>query len=282
MQTSDVDIWSGKDRRDENFPVGALIRPDLRRHVHAFYRFARIADDIADSTALDPAEKLRRLDVMEAVLRREQDQGSLAACDLRTSLDATGVTPEHACDLLHAFRQDAAKLRYANWSELAAYCRYSAMPVGRHVLDLHKEHVDSYAPSDALCAALQVLNHLQDFSADMRQLNRCYLPADMMADCGVTMDDLHGAKLTVGLRKLLNGLLDLVDSWNEAGARLPSFIQDRRLRVETGVISAMSYRLQRRLRWSDPLATRVKLSKMDGLLTLVFAIRHLPRPSEIA
>ena len=45
-----VETWSGKDRGDENFPVGSLlIRRDLRAHVHAFYAFARNADDIADS-----------------------------------------------------------------------------------------------------------------------------------------------------------------------------------------------------------------------------------------
>ncbi len=61
------------------------------------------------------------------------------ACRLRDSLDETGVTPQHALDLLHAFRQDATKRRYASWAELLDYCRYSAMPVGRHVLDLHGE-----------------------------------------------------------------------------------------------------------------------------------------------
>ncbi len=278
---ADVGLWSGKDRGDENFPVGVLIRPDLRRHVHVFYRFARIADDIADSAELEADEKLRRLDVMEAVLRREQEHGAAAALGLRASLDQTGVTVEHACDLLHAFRQDATKRRYANWSELATYCRYSAMPVGRHVLDLHGEHVDSYAASDALCAALQVLNHLQDCATDLRLLGRCYLPCDMLAANGAAVEDLSGARLTPGLRTVLDRLLDLVDAWNETGATLPRFVQDRRLRIETGVISAMGRRLQRRLRHGDPLATRVKLSRLDAGMGLLGALRHASRPPAI-
>ena len=279
LQVDDVELWSGKDKADENFPVGSLlIRPDLRRHVHVFYRFARIADDIADAPALTPADKLRRLDVMEAVLRAEQQDGSAAALGLRDSLAETGVTPEHACDLLHAFRQDATKQRYDTWRELATYCRYSAMPVGRHVLDLHGEHMDSYAPSDALCSALQVLNHLQDAASDLLLLDRCYLPADMLAAVGATVEDVRRPALSPALRRVFNQLLDLVDAWNATGANLPRFVQDRRLRLETGVISGLSCKLQRRLRHADPLAGRVKLTRMDAVLTSLTAFRHLPQP----
>lgn len=282
LQADDVELWSGKDKADENFPVGSLlIRRDLRRHVHVFYRFARIADDIADSPVLAPSEKLRRIDVMEAVLRDERQDGSVAALGLRDSLAQTGVTPEHACDLLHAFRQDATKQRYAHWSELATYCRYSAMPVGRHVLDLHGEHMDCYAPSDALCAALQVLNHLQDAKSDLRLLGRCYLPIDMLAAVGAKVEDLSYPTLSTALRRLFDQLLDLTDAWNEVGTTLPGFIQDRRLRLETGVISALSYRLQRRLRHADTLKRHVKLTRLDAVLVSLTAVRHLPRPVAI-
>ena len=107
-------------------------------------------------------EKIARLDVMEDVLLGRRDGGSPSALRLRASLAETGVTPRHSLDLLIAFRRDATKLRYADWGELYDYCRYSAMPVGRHVLDLHGEDRATYVPSDALCTSLQVLNHLQD------------------------------------------------------------------------------------------------------------------------
>jgi hypothetical protein len=155
--TENVETWSGKDRADENFPVGsALIAPRLRPHMHAFYAFARNADDIADSPTLPADDKIRRLDVMESVLLGHTEAGSPSATGLRASLAQTGVTPRHATDLLIAFRRDATKLRYENWDELLDYCRYSAMPVGRHVLDLHGESRDTWPASDALCAALQV------------------------------------------------------------------------------------------------------------------------------
>ncbi|MGH7189018.1 MAG: squalene/phytoene synthase family protein, partial [Acetobacteraceae bacterium] len=122
--TASVEAWSGKDRADENFPVGsALIRKDLRPHVHAFYAFARNADDIADSAELAAEEKIARLDVMEAVLLGARVEGSPSAIGLRKSLAETSVTARHATDLLVAFRRDATKLRYANWEELYDYCR---------------------------------------------------------------------------------------------------------------------------------------------------------------
>ena len=277
MTTLDsVETWSGKGRTDENFPVGsALIRPALRPHVHAFYAFARNADDIADSPELDAPDKLRRLDQMEAVLTGKADGGSPSAAALRTSLTETGVTPRHSLDLLAAFRQDATKRRYASWEELHDYCRLSAMPVGRHVLDLHGEDAATHAPSDPLCAALQVLNHLQDGAKDLQALDRCYLPADALDEAGAHVADLQGPRETPGLRRVFTRLLDEVDKLNDAAGTLPLQVRDRRLRLEVAVILGLSRRLARRLRNGDPVATRVKLRKTDVAGSLLGAVRFL-------
>ncbi|HEY0910678.1 MAG TPA: squalene/phytoene synthase family protein, partial [Bradyrhizobium sp.] len=119
-----METWSGKSRQDENFPVGsALIAKRIRPHVHAFYSFARNADDIADSPILPADDKVLRLDVMEDVLLGRRDDGSPSASRLRESLKRTGTTAQHSVDLLIAFRRDATTLRYADWSELLDYCR---------------------------------------------------------------------------------------------------------------------------------------------------------------
>jgi hydroxysqualene synthase len=273
-----VETWSGKDRGDENFPVGSLlIAPHLRRHVHAFYAFARNADDISDSAVLAPEDKVARLDVMEAVLLGERQSGSPSATRLRESLAETGVTPRHASDVLIAFRRDATKLRYANWDELYDYCRYSAMPVGRHVLDLHGEDpAATHPPSDALCTALQVLNHLQDCANDLAALDRCYLPLDMLASAGASIDDVRGKAETPGLRRVFNNLLDHVDALNRDAVGLPRNTRDRRLRIETAVIVRLAYRLARRLRRGDPIARRVRLTKTDAACAVLSALRFAP------
>jgi len=160
---ANVEAWSGKTRADENFPVGShLLARRVRPHMHAYYDFARNADDIADAPDLAPEEKIARLDIMEEVLLGKRLNGAPSATKLRQSLHETGVTPVHATELLVAFRQDATQRRYETFDELYHYCRYSAVPVGRYVIDLHGEGHGCYGASDALCIALQILNHLQD------------------------------------------------------------------------------------------------------------------------
>jgi len=273
----DVEAWSGKDRGDENFPVGsALIGARLRPHIHAFYAFARNADDIADSPLLTEADKIARLDVMEDVLLGRRAAGSPSALRLRASLAETGVAADHASELLVAFRRDAGKLRYATWDELMDYCRYSAMPVGRHVLDLHGESRATWPPSDALCAALQVLNHLQDGAKDLLALDRCYLPADLLLRHGAGVEDLRAPAASPGLRRVFDALLDQCDALNRTASDLPRRTGDRRLRLETAVIAGLARRLAARLRHRDPVATRVKLTRPDVAASLLTALRFVP------
>lgn len=258
-----VETPSGKGAGDENFPVGSfLIRRDLRPHVHAFYRFARQADDIADNKALSPEEKIRRLDRMAAVLDGAPGEDAPSAAAMRASLLATGVTARHCHDVLTAFRLDATKKRYRDWDDLMGYCRYSAAPVGRQLLDLHGESRATWEASDALCNALQVLNHLQDCGEDYRNLDRVYIP---YAEVG----ELKLAALTPGLRRAIDDLLDRTDALIAMARRLPTLVRAAGLRCESAVIVALAARLSRLLRSGDPLASRVALRRRDFVAALV-------------
>lgn len=259
-----VETPSGKGRGDENFPVGSwLIRRDLRPHVHAFYRFAREADDIADNPGLAADEKVRRLDRMAAVLDGEPGRDAPAAAAMRASLIDTGVTSQHCHDVLEAFRRDATKLRYRDWNDLMDYCRYSAAPVGRQLLDLHGESPLTWPPSDALCSALQVLNHLQDCAADYRALDRVYVPEDDLAACGARIEELRAKCASPAFRAVLDRLLNGTDILIAEARELPRLVKSPGLRRECAVIVKLAARLARRLRHNDPLAMRVKLSRVD-------------------
>ncbi len=274
--TANVEAWSGKDKADENFPVGSLlIRRELRAHVHAYYTFARNADDIADSPTLSPAEKIARLNIMEDVLTGARAEGSPSAARLRASLAQSGVSAIHARELLVAFRQDATQTRYADWAALMDYCRYSAAPVGRYVLALHGEDKATWPASDALCAALQVLNHLQDCAADLRGLDRCYLPQDLLSQAGCKTDDLARDETTPALRAVFDQMLTLTEALNQTAAALPGLVRARRLRMETAIIARLARRLTARLRHGDPLATRVKLSKADFIAATLLSLGRL-------
>ena len=185
-----TELQSGKGHKDENFPVASfLIAPRHRPAVLAFYRFVRAADDVADHATAAPDKKLELLEQMRASLVGESDAVP-EGVGLRAALAERGMAPTHALDLLEAFRRDVTKLRYADWDELIDYCRYSAMPVGRFVLDVHGEDRALWPANDALCAALQIINHLQDCAKDYRDLNRVYLPEDTLAAAGIGPDAL--------------------------------------------------------------------------------------------
>lgn len=261
-----IETPSGKGAADENFPVGSVLLPRaLRPHVAVFYAFARAADDIADSPDLAPDDKIRRLDALDGVFEgRGLDDPALAkAVRVRDSLAQCAVTVRHCRDLLAAFKQDAVKTRYADWGELMAYCRLSATPVGRYLLDLHGEAAEDYPPSDALCDALQVLNHLQDCRKDLLALDRVYLPLDWMAEAGVSVDDLRAGRCSPGLRRVLDRCLDGVDVLLRRAAALPGRLKSRHLAMESAVILTLAERLAVLLRRGDPLAGRVALSKAD-------------------
>jgi farnesyl-diphosphate farnesyltransferase len=268
-----VETPSGKWRSSENFPVGSfLIRRDLRVHVHAFYRFARNADDIADNPALTADDKIARLDRMAAILDGASAADSPAAAAMRASLLKTGLTAQHCHDVLHAFRLDAVKLRYRDWDDLMGYCRYSASPVGRQLLDLHGESRITWPASDALCSALQVLNHLQDCADDHRRLDRVYLPLEDLTAEGTGIEALAAGISSPGLRRVLDRLLDRTAELIDQAGGLPPLVVSRGLRWESAVIVELAGRLLRRLRHGDPVATRVALRKLDFLAALAVGV----------
>lgn len=268
-----IETPSGKNSDTENFPVGSrLIRKDLRVHVHAFYRFARAADDISDNSLLEPSEKVKRLNIFADVLTGKSDEKIDSVLGLRESLRATGVSPQHSLDLLTAFKRDATQLRYRDWADLMDYCRYSASPVGRHVLALHGIGEEAWPSNDALCDALQVINHIQDCADDYREYDRVYLPIDMLAECGGNPADLSHAKETEGLRKTFNAMLDKLEPMLAQAREFPGKIPDAGLKMEVSVICVLAERLVKLLRKRDPLCQNVKLSKFSFARATVWGI----------
>jgi squalene synthase HpnC len=254
-------IAPSKTHRQENFPVASrLIAPRHRAAILAYYRFARGADDVVDNGALAPDQKLAGLDEFEATLLGRSDRIE-AAKPLRAVLDARKMSPRHALDLLRAFRMDAVKSRYATWAELMDYCAYSAAPVGRFVLDAHGESSAAWPASDALCSALQVINHLQDCAADYRNLDRVYLPQDILLAHGADLAALKAGKASPALRAALKDLAGRTASLVEIGAGLPPQVRDFRLRLETAVIARLAQKLNSLLLARDPLSETVHLSK---------------------
>ena len=259
--TSSADVASGKGATDENFPVAShLIAKKHRPAVMAFYDFVRAADDVADNATLPAQEKLALLDRMEASLLGREDSEPVAR-PLRAVLAERRLSAQHALDLLAAFRLDCTKSRTADWDDLIHYCSLSAMPVGRYVLDVHGESQATWAASDAVCAALQIINHLQDCGKDYRNIDRVYIPQDALDREGVSVEALGASQASPALLAVLRGLalrtLDLLDE----GSMLPRQVADFRLGMETAVIIDLARHLTRTLIGHDPLSQKVHHGK---------------------
>jgi squalene synthase HpnC len=258
-------LRSGKTHRDENFPVASrIIHPRHRGLILAFYNFVRTADDIADHATLKPQEKLDYLDLLEAELLGNGDSQPEAA-RLRQALSERGMAPRHALDLLVAFRMDVTKLRYESWEEVIHYCRYSAMPVGRFMLDVHGEDVSTWRASDALCAGLQINNHLQDCGKDYRSLNRVYLPRDALSDAGASVEMLGAERSPEPLRRCLQALAAKTVVLLHQGRSLCADVRDVRLGLEISVIQRFADRIVHLLQVHDPLSEKVHLGGAELL-----------------
>jgi squalene synthase HpnC len=258
-------LRSGKGAGDENFPVAsALIAAPLRPVIFAFYDFVRAGDDVADHASLQPDQKVALLDQLDQSLIGASNAEPVGV-RLREKLAERGLGNRHARDLLNAFRQDVEKNRYATWDELIAYCALSAMPVGRFMLDVHGEYKKLWPASDAVCAALQINNHLQDCAKDYADLNRVYIPLDALSAAGAEVADIGAAKASPGLSMCLKGLAKKNRALLEEGASLPHDIKDFRLGLEIAVIIHHARKIADLLVARDPLSQNVKLGKKQML-----------------
>jgi len=259
--TASAEFRSGKGSHDENFPVASvLVRTRHRPAVLAFYEFVRVADDIADHASMKPDEKLARLDSLEATLLGRNDDEPQGVT-LRNVLRERGLSLVHAQHLLQAFRQDVTKLRYKDWDDLIDYCRFSAMPVGRFVCDVHGEPQSVWPANDALCAALQVINHIQDCAKDYRDLDRVYIPQHALAADGLDVTALGEARAGPALLHCLRGLVERTAQLLEESRPFALMINDSRLAMEVAAIQMLAERLIKVLRVRDPLSERVHLLK---------------------
>ena len=252
-----AELRTGKGHKDENFPVASFIlKPKHRAPVMTFYRFARVADDVADHATISSDEKIALLDAMRATLAGEDDVNPEALA-LRRTLAERGLSPIHGLDLLKAFTRDATQTRYADWDDLMDYCRYSASPVGRFVLDVHGESQALWPANDALCSALQVINHLQDCAKDYANIDRVYLPEDQLARAGTSVQALAAAKASPELKGVISDLARQTAGLLDRSRPFAAGIKDGRLAYEVALIQRLAESLTAWLEVRDPLSDRV-------------------------
>ena len=181
-------LLSGKTFTDENFPVASfIVKKNIQKYIRTFYFFARMADDIADHHKLSSSEKVKILLYFDNALNLKRQTDIEVLNNMISLFPELPFGRKYSRNLLKAFLMDAKGKIYNNWNDLLFYCRYSANPVGRFVIDLvhYKEHINDnqlnriYNASDFLCTSLQIINHIQDCKKDFNNLNRVYIPKSL-------------------------------------------------------------------------------------------------------
>lgn len=190
----------------ENFPVALRILPrTVRDDLSRVYRFARFVDDVGDDPAglLGSADRAGFLDIVERELRALPETTLRPVADLSPLVRDGRVPVQPFLDLVAANRQDQRVTRYQTFADLEAYCRLSANPVGQIVLYLAGAATAvNVADSDAVCTALQVLEHCQDVREDAAA-GRVYLPEEELRQAGVRPAALAAAVSPPGLSAVI-------------------------------------------------------------------------------
>lgn len=274
-------------RHYENFPVGSCLVPrHLRRHVHRIYAFARIADDLADEARDKVALAAFRAE-FERHLGDPPDDPVALFVDLRRTIAECSLPVALFLDLLDAFAQDLEQTRYASEAELLDYCRRSADPVGRLVLRVFGyDDPELDRRSDAICTALQLLNHLQDLGADLRVRDRVYFPREDLVRHGVVERALREDSAGPEVRALVGDWLDRIVARFRDGWPIVDAVHGR-LRLELRAILCGAAGVVRRIRAADHDVLRdrganVRLGRLERVATVVRGVCRRAMPVEFA
>jgi squalene synthase HpnC len=262
----------------ENFPVASWLLPaELRPAARAIYRFARTADDIADEGDAAPAERLAALAALDRELDLVAAGGSPAWPDLTDAVQKHRLDITLLRDLLSAFSQDVTTLRYASFEELLDYCRRSANPIGRLLLQLFGRAEPGLArQSDAICSGLQLANFWQDIAVDWRK-GRVYLPQQDLATFNVSEAQIESARADDSWRRLIAFEVARTRSLLNDGAPLARALGGR-IGIELRLVVQGGLRILERIDavGGDIFSRRPTLSARDWTLMSWRALQPLP------
>ena len=271
-------LMSGKSHSDENFPVASfLMTKKIRSIVRVFYFFARMADDIADHQKLSSNQKKKILLFFDNAISKSKKTNNKVLDKMIAKFKELPSGKKYSRNLLKAFMMDASNKKYKNWNDLLYYCKFSANPVGRFVIDAVNERKNIekiYEASDSLCTALQIINHIQDCKKDFRQLNRVYIPDSFFKKYSLDKKTLKKSKSIENFERLKIEIVDnVLVSLRKTKLGLRE-IQSWRLRKETLIILNIAKRLCNLLKINDPLEKQIKLSRIDFIFCFFKGIMY--------
>jgi len=276
-----IELLSGKTFTDENFPVASfIIKKNIQKYIRTFYFFARTADDVADNSTLLSKEKIKILTFFDNILELEKKTNITILNNIINFFPEIPFAKKYSRNLLQAFLMDAKGKKYNTWNDLIFYCKYSANPVGRFVIDLiyQKKNLSQtnfeeiYLASDSLCTSLQIINHLQDCKKDFEELRRIYIPKSFFKKYSLDKEILKLRGSNAKFLDLVSEMVEKVEimlTKSDKGLRM---IKPWSLRKETLIILNIAKRLCYLLKINNVLRKKVKLSRIDLIFCFIKGI----------
>jgi len=246
----------------ENFPVASVLIPkSKRKFIYSVYSFARIADDIADEID-DKEEKLALLNNYRDNLSKINLSNPIFFA-LENTIKTIGLSKENFHLLLDAFEQDINFIQPRTWEDNFEYCKKSANPVGRIILEifgLKDKELLEY--SDMLCTGLQLTNFWQDISVDKLK-NRCFIPLSILEKYNVK--DIYEIDNNEDINKIIDELISITEEKFEFGSQLISHLKPYRLKLEIAITLNGGRSVLKKIKQLrfNVLENRAKLYKLD-------------------
>ena len=262
-------------RHYENFLVVSWLLPRrLHQHMFNLYAYCRGVDDLGDEA---PGDRLALLDAWEEELDAcyAGQATSPTFVALAATVRAFALPPQLLRDLIQANRQDQLVQRYETYSDLLAYCRLSANPVGRLVLHLFGAAGEPQAPlADATCTALQLANFWQDIASDYADRGRIYLPLEDLRRFDYSEEDLAAHRVDERWRQLMHFEVQRTRELFATGRGLIPLVE-RRLRVDLQLFTMGGLEVLQRIetRGYDVLTVRPKVPGWRQAMLLLSALR---------
>jgi squalene synthase HpnC len=251
----------------ENFPVSSFLIPKYyRKDIAIVYWFARTADDIADEGNIDSQSRLVNLNKFEieflASLKTISENPYFRL--LSDVIVRRNITSQHFLDLLSAFKQDVVKKRYESFEEVSDYCKRSANPVGKILLELFKFNAEeAIISSDKICTALQLTNFFQDTVIDFEK-GRIYYPQEELRMFSVTEKMFELKQNNPNIKALVKHNIDRTQDLFDEGKNLLGYLSGR-FKYEIKWTIAGGEKILNKIRKNDydVFTKRPKLSKID-------------------
>tara|TARA_Y100000817_G_scaffold128797_1_gene101010 strand:+ start:52699 stop:53667 length:969 start_codon:yes stop_codon:yes gene_type:complete len=250
----------------ENFTIGSKFIPkNIRKHFYSVYTFCRLTDDIGDESTGNRLENLR-------IWENELDKCYISKSShpyfiaLENTIKTFKIKKYLFKRIITANLMDQKKQSFQTFSDLLDYCKYSANPVGRILLQLLDcSNRNNIFLSDKICTALQITNFLQDIKRDIEN-NRLYIPISDLKKFHVSYKEIKEKKYSKNFKKMMQFQATRTKKIFEEGYNLINYV-DKKLVLDISLFTMGGLSIISKIEKNnfDTITKRPKLSKLDKI-----------------